>query len=276
MIQADADSLRAPMDKTFSTLGCVDLDLDEVAALAHRHGITTLELRALGGEFDLPAWLAARYGTPAAWADRLRELGVTVRVLATSHHLIDGDAASLAALERFIPWAEAAEVPWLRVFDGGQTGDAAEIARGAASLAAWQKKRTERGLQCDWAIETHDSLFTSERLRALFATAPGVRLLWDTHHTWRKGGEHPLTTWPTVAAHTVHLHIKDSISQPSAQHPFTYVPPGEGEFPFPTLRSELEKSGYTGALGLEWERKWHPYLAPVDVALTAATRHGWW
>lgn len=264
------------MDKTFSTLGCVELDLDEVVALARRHGVTTLELRGLGGSLDLPAWLAERYGTPSAWAARLRELGVTVRVLSTSHRLLDGSAESLAELEKFIPWAEAAGVPWLRVFDGGVSGDATEIARGAENLAAWRRDRAARGLRCDWAIETHDALITSERLSAFLAAAPDAAILWDTHHTWRKGGEDPLATWPVVAARTVHIHVKDSVAAPSARHPFTYVAPGEGEFPFAPLRAALERSGYAGALGLEWERKWHPYLPPLEVALDAAASRRWW
>lgn len=266
----------APMDKTFSSLGCPDYDLDEVVALARRHGISTLELRALGGALDLPAWLSARYGSPEAWAARLRELGVTVRVLSTSHRLLDGDAASLAELEKFIPWAEAAGVPWLRVFDGGKTGDAAEIARGAENLSAWRRERAARGLRCDWAIETHDALVTSGSLRAFLAAAPEANILWDTHHTWRKGGEDPVATWPVVAANTVHIHVKDSVAAPSARHPFTYVAPGEGEFPYAPLRSALDKAGFAGALSLEWERKWHPYLPPVEIALDALERCGWW
>ena len=85
-------------------------------------------------------------------------------------------------------------------------------------------------------VETHDALCTTAALRQFLTLAPGTAILWDAHHTWRKGGEDPLATWQALKPHIVHIHIKDSISRPSARHPFTYVPPGDGEFPIAPLR----------------------------------------
>ena len=69
--------------------------------------------------------------------------------------------------------------------------------------------------------------------------------------------------------------MKDSISRPSARHPFTYVSPGDGEFPIAPLRAALAAQ-FTGAVSLEWEKLWHPYLVPLDEALTIAAQRGWW
>ena len=33
---------------------------------------------------------------------------------------------------------------------------------------------------------------------------------------------------------------------------------------------------FTGCVSLEWEKLWHPYLAPLDDALTAAKKRNWW
>jgi len=41
------------------------------------------------------------------------------------------------------------------------------------------------------------------------------------------------------------------------------------------LRAALQ-AGFGGAVSLEWERLWHPQLAPLDEALASATRLGWW
>lgn len=261
---------------TFSSLGCAELNLDEVADLARRHGFRTVELRALAGTTDLPAWLASQFPSPAAWSERLKTLQLSVCAFGTSFRLIDGADADRAALLAFVPWAEAAGVPWLRIFDGGQTGDAVEIARAAEVLAWWREERRRNGWKVDLMIETHDALINTPRLLALLAAVPDAALLWDTHHTWKKGGEDPVATWRAISRRTVHIHVKDSISRPSERHPFTYVPPGEGEFPMAPLMAELKAADYRGLISLEWERLWHPYLPTLETALAAARERRWW
>lgn len=264
------------MKRTFSSLGCHELELDAVAALAKRHGFDSVELRSLGGTTDLPLHLAERFGSPAGFRARLDALGLAVVGFGTSFRLIDGKPEDRAALLAYVPWAEAAGVPWLRVFDGGKTGDAAEIVRGAETLAWWREERRRGGWKTDLMIETHDALVTTPILTAFFAVAPDAALLWDSHHTWKKGGEDPVATWRAVRARTVHIHVKDSVSRPTARHPFAYVPPGEGEFPMPSLLAALTADGYPGALSLEWERLWHPYLPTLEQALESARERCWW
>ena len=77
-------------------------------------------------------------------------------------------------------------------------------------------------------------------------------------------------------AGVVHVHVKDSVSRPSARHPYTYVLPGDGEFPAAPLFAELRAGGFDGPVSLEWERMWHPYLPPLDEALRVAGARGWW
>jgi sugar phosphate isomerase/epimerase len=125
-------------------------------------------------------------------------------------------------------------------------------------------------------VETHDAFLAGPALERLLAAAPAVELLWDAHHTWRKAGEAPAETWRAIRGRTVHVHVKDSVPVPSARHPFTYVRPGEGGFPILELRAVLERDGYGGAVSLEWERQWHPYLPPLEEALQAMTERGWW
>jgi len=123
--------------------------------------------------------------------------------------------------------------------------------------------------------ETHDALCTMAALRSFLARAPGMAILWDAHHAWRKGGEDPLATWQALKPHIVHIHMKDSISRPSARHPFTYVPPGDGEFPIAPLRAVLAAE-FSGTASFEWEKLWHSYLVPLEEALTIAAQRRWW
>jgi sugar phosphate isomerase/epimerase len=263
---------------TFSTLGCPELDLDAVIALAGRHGLHSLELRVLGGSLDLPAWLAQHYETPEKFAAHLKQKRVRVCAMNTSFKLIGSNDIDRATLEKFVPWADAAEVPWLRVFDGGRLGDAAEAAEAAATIKWLRAERRRRYWAVDFLVETHDAFLRGDALKRLIAQAPEVSLLWDAHHTWRLGGETPPETWQVIRNHTRHVHVKDSVSRPSPHgtYDFTYVLPGQGEFPMVAVLKSLEQDKFNGVLSLEWDRQWHPYLPELDKALYAAQRAGWW
>jgi sugar phosphate isomerase/epimerase len=263
-----------PYQRTFSTLGCPELSLHEVMALAVRHQLTGVELRALGGTVDLPAYFAQEAGSPSQLAKKQSAQRIRILALDTSFQLVDQSAAGRDALLQFVPWAEALGVPRLRVFDGGKTGDTAGLDQMTATLAWWRELRARHSWTTDLMVETHDSLFTSATLGRFLAAAPDAGILWDTHHTWKQGGEDPVATWQAVKSHVVHIHVKDSVSRPSAKHPYTYVLPGSGEFPAAPLLAALRAANYSGPVSLEWEKLWHPYLPPLDEALAAA--RNWW
>jgi sugar phosphate isomerase/epimerase len=261
---------------TFSTLGCPELDLDGAIALAARHGLHSLELRTLNSTTDLPAWFATHYGTPAGLAAHLKQRHVKVCAMGTSFKLVGHDDIDRLMLEHYVKWADEANVPWLRVFDGGRTGDSDEIAEAAETLAWWRAHRIKNNWAVDLMVETHDSLLDSERLHKFINKVPQVSILWDVHHTWKKGGEGPAHTWKAIRNHVVHLHVKDSVSKPSARHPYTYVLPGTGEMPAREVLRILQDNAFTGAVALEWEKMWHPYLPDLAEALAACRDQGWW
>jgi sugar phosphate isomerase/epimerase len=261
--------------RAYSTLGCPESTLEEALARAHRHGLGGVELRALGGTLDLPAHLAREFGTPAALADRRAGAPARVVALDTSLRLIGGTAADRAKFLEYLPWAEALGAAWLRVFDGGRTAAAAEIREAAATMRWWRQERVARGWRADVMVETHDALSTSAGIRRFLAAVPGAGILWDTHHTWRKAGEDPAATWRAIGPSVVHLHVKDSIGAPGPRLPYTYVLPGEGEFPMAALLGAV-RGHFTGVMSLEWEKHWHPELPELDSALAAASARQWW
>lgn len=264
-----------PYRRSISTLGCPDYSLEQVLDLAQRHRLDAVEVRALANTIDVPTVLTAAYGTPAKLAERMKSAPAPIVSLDTSLKLADNDAAARADFLKFVPWAEACGVPWLRVFDGGKNADATTHRTMAETVAWWRTERKQHGWKADIMIETHDALFTAASIKQFLALAPGTAILWDSQHTWRNGGEAPLETWRAIKQHVVHIHVKDSISKPSAKHPFSYVLPGDGEFAMAPLRAALAAE-FTGCVSLEWEKMWHPYLAPLDDALTAAAHKQWW
>lgn len=260
--------------RCFSTLGCPNASLEEAAAIVHRHGLAGVEVRALGGTVDLPGYFARHFQNPAAFARQVRQSGARILAIDTSLRLVGATAAEREQLLALAPWAEALGVARLRVFDGGRTADAAEIAEARETFRWWQQQRKAQGWQVDLMVETHDSLFTLAALQRFVAAVPEVRLLWDSHHTWKRGAEAPEATWRALRRHICHVHVKDSVSRPSERHPFTYVLPATGEFPMAALRRALLADSFAGPVSLEWEKLWHPYLPDVEVALEAAA--GWW
>ncbi|MBI5425824.1 MAG: TIM barrel protein [Opitutae bacterium] len=257
----------------FSTLGCPALGLAEAWALARRFGVDAIELRMLHRAVDLPAlWTQQGIG-PVELAARIRALGASVAVLDTSFHLISHTAEEREKLLAHAVFAEACEVPFLRVFDGGARADDEELDAALRTLRWWHECRDRGNLRVDLIVETHDSLLKAAALSRLLAAEPRCRLLWDAHHTWRRGGESPAATWAAISRHTAHVHVKDSVTIMGRE--FRYVLPGFGEFPMPELRTLLARDGFAGVVCLEWERGWIPDLAPLEEVLAAAN-NGWW
>jgi sugar phosphate isomerase/epimerase len=261
--------------RCFSSLGCPDLSLNETLALAAKHGLGAVELRSLSGTVELPTLFAEKFGTPEKLAAVVRASGVRVAGFNASLHLTGATPAEREQLVAFGPWAEALGVRWLRVFDGKQA-DTTGLTEALETLRWWRELRAARGWTVDVSVETHDSLFTAATIARFLESAPGTAILWDAHHTWKKGGEDPVATWRAIRSSVVHVHVKDSISVPSVKHPFTYVLPGDGEFPIAPVLAALRADKFAGPVSLEWEKLWHPYLPPLDEALRVAAERGWW
>ncbi|MGV1789992.1 sugar phosphate isomerase/epimerase family protein [Rhizobium sp. A37_96] len=270
------DNDMPPVTSAFSTLGCADLELDEALALAARHGVDAIEIRALGGTIDLVAYFTERFGSPAGLAKALKASPIGVCAFDTSLRLVGATPETKEEFLRYLPWAEAAGVTSLRVFDGGETGDEGEFAEALATLEWWRETARREGFQAEMVIETHDFLAYPDAIGRFLEMAPDCALLWDTHHTWRKGGQDPVATWNMVRRNTWHLHVKDSVSRAGSRLPYSYVVPGSGEFPMAALAAVLAADGYAGVISLEWERLWHAELPPLDQALQAVRHNKWW
>jgi sugar phosphate isomerase/epimerase len=263
---------------SFSTLGCPAAALEEVCALASAWGMTALELRCLQDRLDLPALFTEVYGTPARLARLLSSHQLRLHVLGTSFELIGADDRTRAELLRFLPWAEALAVPWLRVFDGGIPGQlltAEQEGQAVESVRWWQDLRRRFGWRADILMETHTACVTGSACRAIERElVEPLAVLWDTHHTWR-AGEPVAQTWQALAPYVRHMHVKDSVTTTSNAGGYHYVLPGRGDFPWRELQNICLRDRYSGIFSLEWEKKWHPELAGLGEALTAASSAGW-
>jgi len=272
------DSL--PVRWCFSTLGCADLSFPELCELAGEFRIPGIELRGMGGRMDMPEYCNEHQLTPARIQQLVRLHHTQLVVAGSSVKLISASEEDRTELATFGAWAEALRIPYVRVFGGGTWGQplsSADYARAVELVQWWRNLRETREWNVDLLLETHDAFSASEPCLALNGLlARPLHLIWDSHHTWRIGGESLGSTWSQIGPLVRHVHLKDSVDRPSARHPYTYVLPGEGQMPMAEVVSLMQRQGFQGFVSLEWERHWHPYLPPLREALAVLKEQPWY
>ncbi|MGN6326795.1 sugar phosphate isomerase/epimerase family protein [Pseudolysinimonas sp.] len=237
----------------FSTLGAPDATAEEIGDLARTPGWGGIELRSLPGSF---AWV----GSTAAELDRARAALHDVEIVCLSTSVFLAEAESDAELVRALvaegDLARALGAPALRVFAGA--GDDELLARrlGAAVDVVDQEL---------W-LETHDARPTGAAVARVLerVDSPRVGAVWDIAHP-RAAGEPIATTAHHLAPWLRLVQIKDE--RRGSRHP---VVPGEGDIPLDVVLAELRDRGFSGRLSLEWERRWHPDIDPLPVAMSSA------
>jgi len=247
--------------------------------LAQRYGMTSLEIRTLQGSNDLIENLKVCFGSRELAAREAGTLPLPICALDSSVRVITPEPEDRSELLALAPWADALKVPSIRVFDGRprQGPYGANHTRQVRDFFDWwQHAREEYGWQVDVIVETHDVLLTTETIQRFQADLPQpATILWDTHHTWVKGGEDPVTTWDAIQAWVGHIHVKDK-RLPSANDEGGFALPGQGDFPFTPLLTRLNNDHYAGPVSLEWERFWKPELPSLEAALEACAQADWW
>jgi sugar phosphate isomerase/epimerase len=256
------------------------MSLDQIVSLATRLQCPHVELRTLNGTVDLPAVLATEFPEKKGAAEFLRSRGVEVVGLNSGFKLTEGDERQRQELTAFAGWADALQARYIRVFGGGKWGEPVEEEkwqRVQENLTWWHEEKQKNGWQAEIILETHDAFSGTEPILQLLERSPHpLPLIWDSHHTWKLAGETPAETWGQLGPHIRHVHLKDSISKPSARHPFTYVHMGDGEFPWRETVDILREASFDGVVSIEWEKLWHAYLEPLETALERCRKLGLW
>lgn len=255
----------------FSTIGCPDYGIDEVIALAVENGFDGIEIRHLRGTVDivgLPEFSSANIGETRQKFD---DAGIKVVGINTSVRMnsLDADkrAAAMELLKANLAIAEGLGAPYLRVFGGPlpedqdreQTLDA--IAEGLGKVADHTAASGVTSL-----IETHDAFCTAPMILDLYArgASDNLKVLWDTLHSYRHGEEGE-TTWAALGPRIRLVHVKDAFEATAQKFDFALT--GEGNIPVTGFIDILRRENYDGFLNFEWERGWHPEIAPPEVAI---------
>lgn len=254
------------MDLCFSTLGCVDRDLPAVLSLCKEYGMSAVELRGVGGELDfrrMPAFAPDRIEETRK---QLASAGVVPLVLGSScaFHDVEKREETLAEGVAVIRTAAALGAMGVRVFGNRAVGEhpAAPVIEGIEAVLAATPETSVSVL-----LEVHGDFNTVAALSPIlehFKNEPRFGLIWDIAHSHTAYGENWPVFYEAVAPFVRHVHIKDARGD-------RLTLPGEGDIPILPIVRRLLADGYTGACSLEWEKKWHPELPPIEQALVAFT-----
>lgn len=240
----------------FSTLGCLELSIDEVGRLARAHGISGIELRT--GVVPLPDAVEVRTALAAH--------GVECFAIASSARLADPEPVEdqRRILRSDLALARDLGAGYVRVFPGGTSLDTA-----AAHLEAVADLLDAEDSPVV-ALETHDHLATGRAISEFIAALGHPRLgtVWDVLHPWRH--DEPIAaTADALLGLPGYVQMKDAVSLDDP----TPCLLSTGAVPLHEFRAQLEARAYDGWVSLEWERAWHPHVQPLEVVLESAG--GW-
>lgn len=250
-----------------STLGDGAASLADWMAFCAARGISEIELRVLSGSLDIATTLSRFFDSPAQFSKVLSGQPAQITVLSASLRLAIDHSEHRAELLALVPWAEAAGIPWLRVFD--KCGphlpwSDAEWKTAARQFRWWREERQKNGWKTDLIIEGHNAFFRPEDYRRFCEMVEEKpRLIFDIGHAVHDlGPEKALAAWEALAPFCPRVHFKDGLSPDGAAHCL----PGKGIVPLKRFFQLFRESHPRPVLTFEWERWWHPSLPPLDQA----------
>jgi sugar phosphate isomerase/epimerase len=259
------------MKLAFSTLGCPDWDLRQVAEAARKWGYDAIELRALNGSLDLLG--RAEFVGVQLLATRafLERAGIKICCVDTSCTFHTPDANErVKQMQMALVHAELAAdlgAPLIRVFpDKIQPGAQREetrdwIADCLRSIAERMPETVNVGL------ETHGDFARAEAAAEIVRLAghAKVKLIWDVANSVAAGDTIEVAG-EIVAPHLAHVHLRDAKPVARSEH-WLPVLAGHGRVSFAKALSVLKDLKYDGYVSFEWEKYWHPEIEAPEIAL---------
>lgn len=255
----------------FSTLGCPDWSLNNIAEFAVEHGYNGVEVRGLMRQIDLTQCKEFNPQNIASSKKILHDNGLKFINLGASAnmHLKEGEERrkQIDDGKRYIDLAQALECPYVRVFPNNfpkeqeKTQTLELITKGLLELAEHAKGSTVTVL-----METHGDVIYTDDLFYIMKTAnhKKIGLVWDITNMWVKTKESPSVMYKKLKSYIHHTHIKNAVLEDDK---ITYTRIAQGEVPVFEAIDLLYSGGYKGYYSFEWEKLWHPELGEPELAL---------
>jgi sugar phosphate isomerase/epimerase len=257
------------MKFAFSTLGCPQWTVEQIADNAIRMGYSGVELRLLDGKVIDPVDDADKVRQATTL---FRSRGIEICAFDTSCLFNINDpivrAKNREDLRSWILLAQELHVPILRIFGGAGTGEDSELQNSWIVDALRQVAAQAEQANVIIALETHDGFASAYRVAKVLEAvdSPAVTALWDSHHPYRKG-ETAEEVWQQIGKFVTHVHVKDARRDNTQASGWQLVLIGEGEVPVREQLQTLHAHNYTGYISVEWEKHWHPEIEDPEIAL---------
>ena len=255
----------------FSTLGCPDWTVEQIAEFAGATGFDGVELRTRedGRHFmpDAPVEEARKLG------ELFRDRGSRVFSMLSYARFGSTDAAELSAnrdtLLHVLDLAQAAGADFVRIF-AGQFGETKSRERALADVAEHLipccVKSREVGVRI--AVETHDDWCDPVNIRALQErVGGGFGVVWDFANAIRVTGKGIAEQFEGLKGSILYCHVKDWTTDADGKS--HYVPVGTGDAPVREVVGLLKQNKLDVFLSFEHEKMWHPELPDPEEALPA-------
>jgi len=256
---------------SFSTLGCPNWELEQIAQAARAYGYAAVELRAIGGELDLlerPEFQPGTVETTRRW---LGEQSVSISCVDTSCKFDSLDAnerrRQIDSAVKHTELASALGAPLIRIFpDKIQEGATRNETRdNIASCLREAADRGHTGVQI--GLETHGDFARGHMAAEItrLANHPKVALIWDVANSLAAGDSIEEAAHD-VGPYLAHVHLRDARAVAGQVHWFPVLA-GSGAVSFNDAIDALRRLGYEGYISFEWEKYWHPEIEEPEVAL---------
>jgi sugar phosphate isomerase/epimerase len=251
----------------FTTLGCPEWKIEEIAPKARSMGYEGVEIRVAGDGLHLKH---------TASADELRRVKAMFDEAGMPIFALCGYPSFAAAIDKevqmnndmaraLIAMARALGAKAIRCYGGKFENEDVQTvaARAAKMLRPLAKEAADNGVCI--ALETHTCWARGSDMMRIIeqVDSPGVGVLFDVNNTFVETGEW-IESYRVVRQRICYCHLKDDYALNGKR---MHVPPGAGDLPLADVLAQLKRDNYAGYLSFEWERRWEPELAPADQAL---------
>jgi sugar phosphate isomerase/epimerase len=252
---------------SFSTLACPEWTPEVIIARGAALGYDGIEWRGGSDGHVSTTWPTERRRQFRENVDRAGLSSLAI----TSYAEFTSGVASVRdhnAAQQLDPLQLAADVgaPFVRTFLGSNRDGTTEedlVDRVARPLSALAPVAKSLGVAI--VVEQHDDFVRGERVRAVLESVDqeAVGAVWDIGNAWA-AGEDPLTSFNELAPWIRYVQVKDGVGVGDS---WRLTALGSGEIPIGRVLS-LARNDMP--ICVEWERAWHPELAPADEALPQA------
>jgi len=255
----------------FSTLGCPNWELGQIAEAARSLGYDGIELRAVGGDLNLLERPEFSRDVLATTRQLLVDQHVSVCCVDSSCTFDSPDAAErrkqVEVAIRHCELAAALGAPLIRVFpDKVQAG--ATFANTRDNIAACLHEVAERSsAEVRIGLETHGDFARGEVAAEIvrISAHAKVALIWDVANSLAAGDTMEEAA-RAVSPYLAHVHLRDARPVHGSAH-WLPVLAGRGQVSFTATVDALVELNYDGYISFEWEKYWHPEIEDPEIAL---------